>query len=385
MAAVCGVGAAVFAIPARLTGYEEIERPVEVVCFEELIGHDRVRLASERETIDSLRSFFGLPPGRLWLDDRYPLVHGPDPALPAPPPMADPPEVIVLVIESLRASCLPAFNRRVETDGCETPHLARLAEESVVLPCWLSNRLPSGEGFITMTASLWPHQRRRITSVYERVQFDALPLRLSEAGFFAFGAEPSADFDHGGPWLDRFLDQRIHLQHTSIGESEKNLFEVVRHRIEEHAGHIDFDTTLLALIGAQRPTAAIGRDLPGTARSSEATVVVVRPGGFWIDRKRPTDPVYSGAFPGMAADGSAKIFGPEDARMLSEHVFAFSFLIENHRISRPDFLAARNSALALHRAPSSEDHPGRQVAHARRRRLRIREAPRCFAPGGASR
>jgi len=138
--------------------------------------------------------------------------------------------------------------------------------------------------------------------------------------------------------------------------------------VEEHASHVDLSATLLALVGDHRPTATVGRDLLGPARVSEATAVVVRPGGFridraghslMIDRKRPAEPIYSGAFPGVPADGSPQIFGPKEARMLSEQVFTFSFLIENDRIWRPEFLAATESTVGLHREPVLGNHGGR--------------------------
>jgi hypothetical protein len=55
-------------------------------------------------------------------------------------------------------------------------------------------------------------------------------------------------------------------------------------RIATPASHVDVMPTILAMVGDDRPTAAVGSDLFGAPRSSPRSVLAIRPGGVRFDR-----------------------------------------------------------------------------------------------------
>lgn len=228
----CVGGALVYATPYLLMRPGVLERPIEVVYAEEALGLEGVRIDSEDEAFGDLRTFVGLPPGRVWLDDRYPLVHGPDPEVPLPVPVEDPPDIVLILIESMRAQCFEFIYP--EAEGCEVPFLESLAREGVVFPRFIANGFPSSEGFIATTTSAWPHHRKRVIADYVASDFDALPERLAGMGYYTLAAEPNASFDKVAPWYDRFFEERVDLTELGLWNSEEELVEVVRERIEQH-------------------------------------------------------------------------------------------------------------------------------------------------------
>ncbi|MFP6640987.1 MAG: sulfatase-like hydrolase/transferase, partial [Myxococcota bacterium] len=459
----CLGGTLLYAIPHFGMRQGVLERPIEVVYFEEALGFEGVRLDSEEEAFGQLRTFIGLPPGRVWLDDRYPLVHGPDPAAEPPPAVEDPPDIVLILIESMRAECFDFIYPNAQ--GCEVPYLERLAREGVVFPRFIANGFPSSEGFMAVTTSSWPHHRKRVIADYQQVRFDSLPERLADMGYYTLAAEPNAGFDSVGPWYDRFFHDRIDLVDLGFRTSEKKLFELVRERIEAHdeespgqplylqiktenphlpygtprddgsrhlegdslldhyratmsyvdeqiasllnwmetrprgdnmvivvtgdhanyldqkdttalplnhtawvgawihgpdrwigpsrriddnLSHVDLLPTVLALVGDHRPSASIGRNMLGPGRAGAGTAVMVRPGGFRmdrkdraliVDRKRPGVPIEYAAFPSEPTDVAQAAFGAEDLDRLWDSVMTFSFLIEQDRLWDQEFLA----------------------------------------------
>ena len=151
------LGAVVLCVPLLLGSYSEIERPVEVLYAQDALGADGVRLdRSEEESIAALRNFLGLAPGERWLDDRYPLVHGPDPraVAPSPPVPNDPPDIVVIVISSLPVRCLRFV--APTGDGCVAPNLEALVREGLVFTHYLSTGFSSRPGIVTRTALCLP-------------------------------------------------------------------------------------------------------------------------------------------------------------------------------------------------------------------------------------
>ena len=94
-----------------------------------------------------------MPAGRVWLDDEFPLVHGPDPSIPLPAPATALPDIVVILIESLRAECFEFFYP--DAQGCEAPLLENLARNGLVFPRFIANGFPSSEGLVGVTASSW--------------------------------------------------------------------------------------------------------------------------------------------------------------------------------------------------------------------------------------
>jgi phosphoglycerol transferase MdoB-like AlkP superfamily enzyme len=421
-------------------------------------------LGSEAESFKVLRDFVGLPPGRIWLDDQFPLVHGPDPSLALSPPVTDLPDIVVILIESLRAECFDFFYP--DTEGCEVSYLGSMARKGIVFPRFIANGFPSSEGLVAVAASSWPHHRKRIIVDYTDVQFDLLPLRMASMGYYTLAAEPNAGFDRVGLWYDQYFQDRIDLHDMGIAATEAALVEAVkekvaqhdrespdqplylhikttnphlpygtpdesgrsyyidgetlldhyRHtmiyidaqfeslltwmesrprgentvivvigdhanyldqknttglplnetawvgawiygpkrwvgearRIDENFSQVDLAATLMAMVGDTRPTASIGRDMLSSEPGREGIAVMVRPGGFRMDRKdrsaiidRKRTGSFSAydAFPKEPGDGPDQTsFDEEDLDRLWDSIMTVSFLIEQDRVWDPNFL-----------------------------------------------
>src|SRR6185295_4673794 len=123
-AATIVAGAALLSLPATIT-WPGPPPPIEVAFVREWLGLDRTSLhGSESDAIRELRATVGLPAGAAWLSDEYPLVYRWTDAQasaalsqPATPkrnsvavregrPSEGGPDIVVVMIESLRADAL---------------------------------------------------------------------------------------------------------------------------------------------------------------------------------------------------------------------------------------------------------------------------------------
>ena len=118
-------------------------------------------------------------------------------------------------------------------------------------------------------------------------------------------------------------------------------------RITTPASHVDVLPTILAMVGDDRPTAAVGADLFGVPRSSPRSVLAIRPGGVRFDRGGYSvfvdarTPNGEESRPGLhAADSvpSAADSALPSAEQLVGWVNTWSYLVEHDRIWDPALL-----------------------------------------------
>ena len=206
------------------------DQPVGVAYALEQFGFDGVTLVGgEDAAVERLRSFVGLPEGREWIADRYPLVHGPSGAMAIEPPATEAlPDIVVVTIESLRAQEIGYVNG--PNDKSATPNMDRLAAESIVFPFHISNAFPSGPGFTSLTASIWPHYRKRVISDFHDLRLDSLPQRLKSLGYHAVHVEDGPNFDMTSIWLEKFFDRNVD---PKTRNSDKKIFAAARKTIAE--------------------------------------------------------------------------------------------------------------------------------------------------------
>lgn len=178
--------------------------PVEVLFARELFGIDAEQFSQteERDAVQALRAFVGKPDGTRWLDDRYPLVHGPVAPVPARA-SPDAPDLFLIVVESMRGQSMPWANPG-GTDLVDMPRLQALAERSVVFPHFLSNGFPSAVGYISLSQSAWPHLRKRIAHEHTHIAMDDLARRLGTFGYRTLHVEAHATFDKQRHWLHAY-------------------------------------------------------------------------------------------------------------------------------------------------------------------------------------
>jgi sulfatase-like protein len=115
-------------------------------------------------------------------------------------------------------------------------------------------------------------------------------------------------------------------------------------RVADPASHVDLLPTILAMVGDDRPTAAVGTDLFGPARSAPRQALAIRPGGVrfdrggwsvFVDARTPNGEEIRPSFqarpdvPGLPAPAAAQVM---------EWVNTWSYLIERDRVWNPALL-----------------------------------------------
>jgi arylsulfatase A-like enzyme len=186
-----------------------IIRPPEMSSLIALAGFDQTAPpADEAAAMVSLRAAISGRREAAWLDEAYPLVHRGHARLPRSSNLLDQPDIILLVVESLRGH--DVGYSELSRGPSPTPNLDGLAARGVVFPHLISNGFPSAPGFMALNTSTWPHREKVVASHFPTVAFDALPLRLHDAGYRTvslFGSNPS--FDNILVWARRWYDRQI--------------------------------------------------------------------------------------------------------------------------------------------------------------------------------
>jgi hypothetical protein len=222
-------GAALLSLPATIT-WPGPPPPIEVAFAREWLGLDRTSLrGTESDAVRELRATVGLPAHATWLSDEYPLVYGwPDRPAPSFPP--DQLDIVVVMIESLRADALGSSGGRPSA----TPNLDALARRSVVFPTFTSNGFPSAPSVLAFHCSAWPHRRKEIITDFSDRRFDSLPSRLRDFGYDTtyIGADPH--FDHQDHWLPSWYSTVIDLVANGEAPTDRNILargigEIRRH------------------------------------------------------------------------------------------------------------------------------------------------------------
>ena len=116
-------------------------------------------------------------------------------------------------------------------------------------------------------------------------------------------------------------------------------------RIETPASHVDVLPTILAMVGDDRPTAAVGTDLFGAPRTSPRSVLAIRPGGVrfdrggysvFVDARTPNGEEIRPGLPQSAIRNRQSAL-PTSAQ-LAEWVNTWSYLVEHDRVWDPALL-----------------------------------------------
>jgi len=248
VAAILVTGVALSSVPAAIS-WPGPPPPIEAAFAREWLGLDRTSLpGSESDAIRELRALVGLPAGAVWLSDEYPLVYrwiepsmaSSDRLAPPKPPkltgvssesgLAPPkltgvspseslPDIVVVMIESLRADALGEGGGRRSA----TPNLDALARHSVVFPTFTSNGFPSAPSVLAFHCSAWPHRRKEIITDFSDRRFDSLPARLRDFGYDTtyIGADPH--FDHQDHWLPAWYATVVDLVANGEAPTDRNI------------------------------------------------------------------------------------------------------------------------------------------------------------------
>lgn len=205
-------------MPTRLAWYHQRDLLQSPIARLWRTRHPQARRSpeDERRTRDALRRALD-PSGRdVWLSDEYPLLRRAGRASGSAMwgrAIADPPDVVVLAIESLRGRDAGwGYGGRRGADS-PTPSLDSLAADGVRYPFWIAGGDPSPRGYITLHTGVWEHPRLFITANFPALRVDAFPEFLRRRGYRAvalWSATPSFDNQLGTArrWYDETLFDR---------------------------------------------------------------------------------------------------------------------------------------------------------------------------------
>jgi hypothetical protein len=206
--------------------------PLEAAFVREYLGFDATKLSgSETDAARELRGIVGLAPGAAWVSDEYPLVYRPAPDPRAAARRADPPDIVVVMIESLRAAELGFLSG---AGVSATPNLDSLAARSVVFPTFISNGFPSAPSVLAFHCAAWPHRRKEIITDFSDRRFDSIPARLRGVGYDTIyvGADPH--FDHQDAWLPQWYTKVVDLVAEGVPATDRNIVARVMAETRRH-------------------------------------------------------------------------------------------------------------------------------------------------------
>jgi hypothetical protein len=207
--------------------------PVEAAFAREYLGLDAVMpVRPEADVVASLRRTLGLPSGAAWLSDDYPLVYGRASHAPTPAPaLSDLPDIVVVMIESLRAVDVGFMRPGLPS---ATPNIDALAAKSVVFPLYTSNGFPTAPSIISFLGSGWPHRRKEVVTDFVDRHFDVLPSRLADMGYDTryIGADPHLDREH--ILLPRWYERAVDLVGMGIQPTDRNTMRMAIDDIKKH-------------------------------------------------------------------------------------------------------------------------------------------------------
>jgi arylsulfatase A-like enzyme len=226
-------GVALFWLPTRAP-WPLPSPPIEWAFAREWLGLDRTTIrGSEADAVERLRKAVGLPRDAEWLGADYPLAYRWRETALVGDRRLPPPDVIVVMVESLRAEDL-ALTTGASNGASVSPNLDALAAASVVFPTFISNGFPSAPSVFSFHTSAWPHRRKEIITDFVGRGFDSMPARLRTLGYDTVyvGADPH--FDHQAQWLSRWYATAVDLVASGIVATDR---AIVHRAIDEIRRH----------------------------------------------------------------------------------------------------------------------------------------------------
>jgi Sulfatase len=208
--------------------------PIEWAFAREYFGLDRTTIrGSAEDAVGRLRRTVGLPAGAEWADPAYPLAYRWRDRSAAGSIASTRPDVVVVMVESLRAGELALTTGARET---ASPNLDALAARSVVFPAYISNGFPSAPSVMAFHCSAWPHRRKELITDFLTRGFDCVPPRLRTLGYDTVyvGADPH--FDNQAQWLSRWYATTVDLVRSGTTATDR---AIVSRAIDEFRKHDD--------------------------------------------------------------------------------------------------------------------------------------------------
>lgn len=180
--------------------------PPEVSLLRSMAGLDTTpRPADEAGARRELREFVGASRPLEWIDPAVPLLRPVPADATSSAGAADRPDIVVLVVESLRGADVGFSSGRTPSI---TPTLDALAAGGVAVPRFIANGVFSSVAFMTIHTSTWPHRNRLLTADFPEVARDSFAVRLKELGYETVAISGSnPNFDNMLVWFRRWYDR----------------------------------------------------------------------------------------------------------------------------------------------------------------------------------
>jgi arylsulfatase A-like enzyme len=209
----------------------DVLRPPELMYTHRLfLQKDVPAPADSVAAIAELRAQIDPTGTQTWIDPALPAVRAGPPARnrflgDAPPRVL--PDVFVFAVESLRGGEVGYVPGNYPDGRTPTPNLDALARRGVVFSHYISTGNPSPRGFFGINTGVWDHRESFLVSGAMATEFDALPLRMRRAGYYAlgvWGSNPS--FDNQLYWAKKWYD---HVW----GVTAQHAFSIVRNQADD--------------------------------------------------------------------------------------------------------------------------------------------------------
>lgn len=191
-----------------------LQYPGEALYVRNLFQWDQYQPSSR--DIENLQKFLGLP---INAEAEYPL------ATTISSEKSCRPNIILIVIESLRASEFSLFHK----DGkIQMQSFEHFAGQGVTYPYFISNGYPSTEGFMSLAMGIWPHSRERLVISQQDKSVPSLAANLNkQRGYITYRIEDHDDPEEEGFWIKPTFDHHITFDDHGIFPSEKNMVDTL--------------------------------------------------------------------------------------------------------------------------------------------------------------
>ena len=129
------------------------------------------------------------------------------------------PNIILLVIESLRAQDSKLFNPSAGKLEMESFNL--FAEQGLVFPYLISNGFPSSEGFLSLAMGVWPHAKERVILSHQDKNMPSIACSVKDLGYETYRVEDFLDMEEEGPYVRSTFDHHITYEDLFRHPSER--------------------------------------------------------------------------------------------------------------------------------------------------------------------
>lgn len=217
-----GLGLLMLLIPWLIEGRLLIYPP-EASFIRNYLKWDQIK--PKKNDFDNLYRLFLDKDERL-VDAKYPLE-----VITTEPPYPDKLNIILIVIESLRASENQIFNPNAEF---QMNSFDLFGKKGVIYQHMISNGFPSVEGFSALTMGSWSHSKDRIVVSHHDKSMPSLSMALKKNGYLTYSIEDNLDLEEESYWVRKTYDRHSTYEDQGKFASTRVMFNDLKTFVEEY-------------------------------------------------------------------------------------------------------------------------------------------------------